>query len=152
MAVRKILTQENDALHKVCKPVKDFDKGLWELLGDMKETLLKAKGVGLSACQVGVLKRVFIVLLDNCYLEMINPKIVRESGSQTGEEGCLSIPGRYEYVTRPKEVTVSFVDRFNNPMTLSVTNFMSRIICHETDHLNGILYIDLLKKNKSKDK
>lgn len=146
MAIRKIVTQEDDILRKVSKPVTAFNDSLDELLDDMKETLEKSGGVGLSAVQVGVLKRVFVISLNNCYFEVINPKITKTSGSQCGQEGCLSIPGRFEDITRPKSVTVEFVDRYGNKMSLSATDFMARAICHENDHLNGILYIDYLKK------
>lgn len=146
MAIRKIVTQEDDILRKVSKPVTAFNDSLDELLNDMKETLEKSGGVGLSAVQVGVLKRVFVISLNNCYFEVINPKITKTSGSQCGQEGCLSIPGRFEDITRPKSVTVEFVDRYGNKMSLSATDFMARAICHENDHLNGILYIDYLKK------
>ena len=121
MAIRKIITQGDDILRKVSKPVTSFSGSLYDLLDDMKQTLDKSGGVGLAAVQVGVLKRVFVISLNNCYLEIINPKITKMSGTQCGQEGCLSIPGRYEDVTRPKTVTVQFVDRFNNPMTLTAT-------------------------------
>ena len=146
MAIRKIITEVDDILRKVSKPVTSFNDALYDLLDDMKETLDKSRGVGLSAVQVGVLKRVFVLSLNNCYLEVINPKIVKTSGSQCGQEGCLSIPGRYEDISRPKTVTVQFVDRFENKMSLTASDFMARAICHEFDHLNGILYIDYLKK------
>lgn len=146
MAIRQIITEGDDILRKVSKPVTSFDDKLYELLDDMKDTLEKSGGVGLSAVQVGVLKRVFVISLNNCYFEVINPKIVKSSGSQCGQEGCLSIPNRFEDITRPKFVTVDFVDRFGNKMSLSATDFMARAICHENDHLNGILYIDYLKK------
>jgi len=146
VALRKILTQENEILRKVSKPVVKFDDNLHELLDDMKQTLEKSTGVGLAAPQVGVLKRVFVIMVNNCYFEVINPKIVKTSGSQCGQEGCLSVPGRYDNVTRPKIVTIEFVDRFNNKMSLTACDFMARALCHENDHLNGVLFIDYLKK------
>lgn len=148
MSTLKILTYENELLHKVCKPVIKFDDNLWNLLDDMKETLLTSGGVGLAAPQVGVLKRVFIVNVNNSFFEVINPKILKTSGSQCGQEGCLSVPGKYANVTRPNFVMVEFVDRLGYKMTLSATDFMARAILHENDHLNGILYIDLLKGKK----
>ncbi len=146
MAIRQIITEGDDILRKVSKPVTSFDDKFYELLDDMKDTLEKSGGVGLSAVQVGVLKRVFVISLNNCYFEVINPRIVKTSGSQCGQEGCLSIPNRFEDITRPKFVTVEFFDRFGNKMSLSATDFMARAICHENDHLNGVLYIDYLKK------
>lgn len=144
MAQLKILTQENEILRKTSKVVTKFDDNLYKLLDDMKETLIKSKGVGLSAVQVGVLKRVFIINLNNDFFEVINPKIIKTSGRQCGEEGCLSIPGKYAEVVRPKTVTIEFVDRFNNKMTITANDFMARAFCHENDHLNGVLYIDLI--------
>lgn len=146
MATRKIITVENEILRKKSKEITRFDENLWELLDDMKETLEKSGGVGLACVQVGVLKRAFVINVNNCYLEVINPKIIKTSGSQTGMEGCLSIPGRQSKVTRPNKVTVEFVDRFNFPMTITTTDFMARAFCHENDHLDGVLYIDYLKK------
>lgn len=148
MSTLKILTFENEILHKVCKPVVHFDENLWNLLDDMKQTLLSKEGAGLAAPQVGVLKRAFIVYVNNDFFEVINPKIIKTSGTQCEQEGCLSIPGKYAKVTRPKFVIVEFVDRFGNKITLSGNDFLARAICHENDHLNGILYTDLLKGKK----
>ena len=149
MALRKILTQENEILHKVCKPVVRFDENLFTLLDDMKETLEKANGVGLAAPQVGVLKRLFVISVNNCYFEVINPRIVKTCGKQTGPEGCLSVPNKFENVTRAKTVTIEFEDRFENKMSITASDLMARAFLHESDHLDGILYVDLLKKNKS---
>ena len=113
MALRKIITQENDILRKVSKPVTRFDESLWDLLDDMKETLIKSTGVGLAAPQVAVLKRVFLLMVNESYIEVINPKITKTSGVQTGPEGCLSIPGKQSNVTRPNKVTVDFYDRYH---------------------------------------
>ncbi len=148
MALRKIITLENETLRKVSKPVKFFDESLWELLDDMKETLIKSTGVGLAAVQVAVLKRVFVISVNNTYFEVINPTITNKEGTQRGPEGCLSIPGKQCSVTRPNKVTVEFFDRFGNPITLTATEFMARAICHEYDHLDGILYIDHTKGGK----
>ena len=142
MAIRKIITQENDILRKKSKIVKDFDENLWELLDDMKETLTKAKGAGLASPQVGVLKRVFIIMVNEDYIEFVNPTIVKTSGSQTGSEVCLSIPNKLCKVKRPNKVTIDFFDRYGNEMSLTATGFMARALSHENDHLDGILYID----------
>ena len=145
MALRKIITEENEILRKVSKVVTRFDESLWDLLDDMKETLIKSTGVGLAAPQVAVLKRVFVIMVNNTYFEAINPKIVKVSGTQTGPEGCLSIPGKQCNVTRPNKVTVDFYDRYGNPMSLTAVDFMARAICHENDHLDGVLYVDHVK-------
>ena len=146
MALRNIITEENPILRKISKEVKVFNENLWELLDDMKETLIHSKGVGLASPQVAVLKRVFIIMVNEDYIEFVNPKIVKTSGTQCGQEGCLSIPGKFADVTRPNKVTIEFQDRYGEPLTLTATGFMARAICHEFDHLNGILYVDLLKK------
>ena len=146
MAIRNIITEENPILRKISKEVKVFDENLWELLDDMKETLIHSKGVGLASPQVAVLKRAFIIMVNEDYMEFINPKIIKTSGSQCGQEGCLSIPGKYADVTRPNKVTIEFEDRYGNPLSLTATGFMARALCHEYDHLNGILYVDLLNK------
>ena len=147
MAIRNIITEENPILRKISKEVKLYNENLWELLDDMKETLIHAKGVGLASPQVAVLKRAFIIMVNEDYIEFINPKIVSVSGSQCGQEGCLSIPGKYAQVTRPNKVTVEFENRFGEPLSLTATGLMARAICHENDHLNGVLYTDLVKKN-----
>ena len=146
MALRKIITQENDILRKVSKPVTRFDESLWDLLDDMKETLIKSTGVGLAAPQIAVLKRIFVIMVNETYFEAINPKITKVSGTQMGPEGCLSIPGKQSNVVRPSKVTVEFYDRYGNPMVLTAVDFMARAICHETDHLDGILYVDHVNK------
>ncbi len=146
MAIRKIITEENEILRKTSKLVTRFDENLWDLLDDMKETLIKSTGVGLAAPQVAVLKRVFVLMVNNSYIEVINPKIVKTSGTQKGPEGCLSIPNKQYNVTRPNKVTIDFFDRYGNPMSLTAVDFMARAICHENDHLDGILYIDHVNK------
>lgn len=151
MATRRIFVnsvpQELDVLRKTSKPVRVFDEHLEELLDDMKETLHASKtGVGLAGVQVGVLKRVFVIDLNGLYVEFVNPEIVKTSGSQCGQEGCLSVPNEYADVERPKKVTVSFYDRYGNPLTLTCEDFMARAVLHEYDHLNGVLYIDKIKK------
>ena len=114
MGMRKILTDEDPALHKVCRPVVKFDEKLHKLLDDMKETLAAANGVGLAAPQVGILRRLFIVDTGEEILEMINPTILETSGEQCGAEGCLSVPGRYGLVKRPYYAKVKAQDRNGN--------------------------------------
>lgn len=149
MAIRKIITEENEILRKTSKLVTKFDESLWDLLDDMKETLIKSTGVGLAAPQVAVLKRVFVLMVNNSYIEVINPKIVKTSGTQKGPEGCLSIPNKQHNVVRPNKITIDFFDRYGNPMSLTAVDFMARAICHENDHLDGILYIDHVNKKNN---
>ena len=142
MAVRNIVQIGDDVLRKKCFEVTDFGAKTHQLLDDMKETLIKAQGAGLAAPQVGVLRRIFVVSVDDKYYECINPVIVEESGSQTGDEGCLSVKGKYGRVTRPNRVKVKAFDRNGKPFTVIAEGFMARAFCHENDHLNGIIYVD----------
>lgn len=142
MAIRNIVQIGDDVLRKKCFPVTEFNEKLHILLDDMKETLIKADGVGLAAPQVGVLKRVFILMLDDKYIECINPEIVKVKGSQFGDEGCLSVKGQFGKVERPMTVKLNAYDRFGNPFTLTGNGLMARAMCHENDHLDGILYVD----------
>jgi peptide deformylase len=108
----------------------------------MKETLIKAEGAGLAAPQVGVLRRIFIVMVEGAYFECINPIIVEKSGKQVGDEGCLSVKGKFGTVERPNKVTVQAFDRFGKPFTVKAQGFLARAFCHEYDHLDGIIYVD----------
>lgn len=155
MALRKIVLSDNDILRKTSKPVTEFNERLWQLLDDMRETMVKGDGVGLAAPQVGVLKRVVVVDVNGMYLELINPEIVASSGNQCKVEGCLSVKGISGYVDRPKDVSVKAMDRYGKPFMISGTDLLAQCLCHEIDHLNGILFIDIMKeeykpKNKSK--
>ena len=142
MAIREIVPHTDNFLRKKSKPVKKFDESLWELLDDMKETLTAHPGAGLSAVQVGVLKRVFIIDINNMQIEFINPEIIATKGEQYKKEGCLSVKLPFEYVCRPFEVTVTAFDRYGNKFTLTCEDWTAVCICHETDHLDGVLYID----------
>ncbi len=142
MALRNIVQIGDETLRKKSFEVTDFGKRTHDLLDDMLETLKKADGVGLAAPQVGVLRRVFIVYFEDKLYECINPQIVSESGKQTGEEGCLSVRGKYGTVTRPNKVTVKAFDRYGKLFTVKAQGFLARAFCHENDHLNGILYVD----------
>ena len=146
MALRKILTDQDPALHKVCKPVVDFDKKLHRLLDDMQETLAEANGVGLAAPQVGILRRVVIVDTGEEILELINPEIIETDGEQVGAEGCLSVPGRYGLVTRPNYAKVSAQDRDGNWFEAEGEELIARCFCHELDHLDGILYTQVMDR------
>lgn len=142
MAIRNIIQVGDETLRKKCFEVTDFGPKTRQLIDDMKDTLFKADGAGLAAPQVGVLRRIFIVNVDDKYYECINPVIVKQSGKQSGEEGCLSIKGQYGVVERPMKVTVKALDRFGKPFTVKAEGFTARAFCHEYDHLDGILYID----------
>ncbi|MDY6023490.1 MAG: peptide deformylase [Candidatus Borkfalkiaceae bacterium] len=142
MAIRNIIQVGDETLRKKCFEVTDFGPKTWQLIDDMKDTLFKADGAGLAAPQVGVLRRIFIVYAENKYYECINPVMVKQSGKQSGEEGCLSIKGQYGVVERPMKVTVKALDRFGKPFTVKAEGFTARAFCHEYDHLDGILYTD----------
>ena len=143
MALRKILTQGESSLEKVCRPVEKFDRRLHILLDDMKETLAEANGVGLAAPQVGILRRAVIVVDEqDQMIELVNPVIIRQEGEQDGLEGCLSVPGMYGKVKRPNYVIVRAQDRDGNPFEVSGEGIVARCFCHETEHLDGHLFVE----------
>ena len=142
MAIRNIIHLGDPTLRKKSFEVVNFDNKLAQLLDDMKDTLIKAEGAGLAAPQVGVLRRVFVVSVDGEYYECVNPVIVTQSGRQVGEEGCLSVKGKYGTVVRPNKVTVKAFDRNGKPFVVEATGFLARAFCHENDHLDGIVYVD----------
>lgn len=146
MGLRKILTDQEPALHKVCRPVEKFDKRLHRLLDDMKETLLEANGVGLAAPQVGILRRVVIVDTGSQILELVNPTLLETSGEQEGPEGCLSVPGRYGLVKRPYVAKVRAQDRDGEWFEAEGEELIARCFCHELDHLDGILYTEVMER------
>jgi peptide deformylase len=146
MGIRKILTDADPALHKVCKPVEVFDRKLHKLLDDMADTLQKAEGVGLAAPQVGILRRVVIVDIGDELLELINPSLVETSGEQIGAEGCLSVPGKYGQVKRPNYAKVRAQDRFGEWFEAEGEELIARCFCHELDHLDGILYTQVMDR------
>ena len=144
MSIREILKDGEPALSKVCHPVTQFDQKLWDLLDDLKETLAQANGVGLAAPQVGILRRVCLVLDEEAeeYLELINPEIIAQSGEQTGLEGCLSVPGKWGIVTRPNRVRVRAQDRDGNWFEAEAEGLTARAFCHEIEHLDGHLFVE----------
>lgn len=142
MALRNIVQDGDSVLRKKCRVVTDFNDRLHILLDDMKETLIHANGAGLAAPQVGVLKRVAIVSVDDEYYELINPEIVKTEGEETSPEGCLSIPGVCGTVSRPYKVTVKAQDRYGKEFTARGEGLLARAFCHELDHLDGILFKD----------
>ena len=142
MALRDIVKDPNPTLRKVCRPVENFDDKLGRLLDDMKETMIKADGVGLAGPQVGILRRIAVVKVDDFYIEFVNPVIVKTSGSQVGPEACLSVPNKSCNVKRPMRVTVDYQDRYGKEMSVTAEGFIARAFCHEIDHLDGKLYYD----------
>ena len=149
MGLRKILTDKDPALHKVCKPVVNFDQKLHKLLDDMAETLIESGGVGLAAPQVGMLRRIFLVdvgVEENEIVEFINPEILETDGEQEGPEGCLSVPGKYGLVKRPYWVKVKAQDRFGEWFEAEGEELIGRCFCHENDHLDGIVYTEVMER------
>ena len=146
MGLRKILTVDEPALHKVCRPVTEFDKKLHKLLDDMRDTLIDAQGVGLAAPQIGILRRVVVVDTGEEILELINPTLLQTSGEQEGAEGCLSVPGKYGLVKRPYYATVRAQDRNGNWFEYDGEELTARCFCHELDHLDGIIYTEVMER------
>lgn len=142
MALRKIVEVGEECLLKKCRPVTEFNRHLRELLDDMAETLTDASGAGLAAPQVGVLRRVCLVLDEGTeeYLELINPEIIAQSGEQIGIEGCLSLPGKWGIVSRPNVVRVRAQDRDGNWFEAEGEGLTARAFCHEIEHLDGHLF------------
>ena len=146
MGLRKILTDKDPALHKVCKPMVNFDNRLFRLLEDMRETLIDSGGVGLAAPQVGILRRVVLVDTGDEILELINPTIIETDGEQEGPEGCLSVPGKYGLVKRPYYVKVRAQDRHGNWYEAEGEELIARCFCHELDHLEGVVYTQVMER------
>ena len=149
MGLRKILTDKEPALHKVCKPVTTFDNKLFKLLDDMAETLVDSGGVGLAAPQVGILRRVVLVDIgedESEILELINPEMVETDGEQYGPEGCLSVPGKYGLVKRPYYAKVRAQDRNGEWFEAEGEELIARCFCHELDHLDGIVYTEKMDR------
>ena len=142
MAIRNIVQLGDEVLRKRSFEVTDFGSKTHQLLDDMKDTLVKANGIGLAAPQIGVLRRIFIVELDGVLYECINPKIIKQSGKQVDQEGCLSVRGKYGMVERPYRVTLKAQDRFGKYFTVNAQGLLARAFCHENDHLDGIVYVD----------
>ena len=142
MAIRSVVQVGDEVLRQKSFPVEAFDEKLHALLDDMKETVIKEQGAGLAAPQVGVLRRVVVVNVEEGYFEMVNPVILSQKGEQTDWEGCLSVRGKSGLVSRPMKVKVSFQDRYGEKYLLQAIGFFARAICHELDHLDGVLYID----------
>lgn len=144
MALRKIIREGDPILRTESRPVENFDKKLWQLLDDMKETLAKAEGVGLAAPQVGIRRRIFIMDVGEGPIEMINPVIIKSDGKQRDVEGCLSCPDKWGYVERPMNCVLRAQNRHGEIMEYKLTELAARCAFHETDHLDGRLFIDLV--------
>lgn len=143
MAILNIVKEGDPILRKICRPVTEITPRIITLLDDMKETLHKANGCGLAAPQVGILKRIVIVEVEEGELyEMINPKIIAFSGKQNEVEGCLSLPNKWGITDRPKNVTVKALDRNGKEYTVTGSDLLARAFCHELDHLDGKLFTD----------
>ena len=153
MAIRNVVQVGDEILRKKSKEVKEFDAKLWELLDDMRETMNKNDGVGLAAVQVGVLRRAIVLDINNMKLELINPEIIDSFGEQIEQEGCLSCKGQWGYVKRPQEVTVKAQDRYGNEFVITGVDLLAKALCHEIDHLEGVLFVDkIIKDYKDKKK
>ena len=139
---RKIIKVGDEGLRKVCKPMQKYDLRLWLLLRDMAETMYKADGVGLAAPQVGILRRVVVIDVGDGLIELVNPEIISAEGEQGGPEGCLSVPGKRGFGYRPEKVTVRARDRHGKSFELTGEGLLARCLCHEIDHLDGVLYTD----------
>ena len=146
MGLRKILTDADPALHKVCRPVEKFDWRLHKLLDDMVETMKDAHGVGLAAPQIGILRRVVVVDTGDGVLELVNPSLVETDGEQIGPEGCLSVPGKYGLVKRPYTAKVRAQDRYGEWFEVEGEELIARCFCHELDHLDGIVYTEVMDR------
>lgn len=146
MAIRNIVKEGDDILRKQSREVTVFDQRLWDLLEDMAQTMYKANGVGLAAVQVGILKRAVVIDIGDGLIELINPVIVKSKGEAVDMEGCLSSPGEYGMVPRPRKVEVKAQDRHGKPFTIKGEDLMARALCHEIDHLSGRIFKDLAQR------
>lgn len=145
MALRKMRLLGDDVLRETCREVKEVTPKIIQLIDDMLDTMYEENGVGLAAPQVGVLKRIVVIDIGEGPIVMINPKILETAGSQTGSEGCLSVPGKNGTVTRPNYVKAEAYDEEMNKYIIEGEELLARAICHELDHLDGKLYVDLVE-------
>lgn len=144
MAIRKILKIGDETLRKHARPVTEVDRRTRQLLDDMAETMYAADGAGLAAPQVGILRRVVVIDVGEGLLELVNPEILSTEGEQRQPEGCLSVPGKRGVVARPAKVTVRALNRRGKPVEIVGEGFLATALCHEIDHLDGVLYVDKL--------
>lgn len=146
MALRNIVKVGEDILKKKCREVTVFDDKLWVLLDDMLETMQSANGCGLAAPQVGILRRVAVIDVGEGPIELVNPVITSMRGKQREVEGCLSAPGQWGYVTRPAKVKVTALNRYGKEFKIEGTELLARALCHEIDHLNGTVFLDIVEE------
>jgi len=146
MAYRQIVKIGDELLRKQSKIVKNFNQSLWDLLDDMAESMFKFKGMGLAAPQIGVLKRVVVMDVNGMFLEFVNPEIISSSGEEEDEEACLSVPNVRGIVKRPLTLTVKAQDRNGNNISITCEKMLARCVCHELDHLDGILFVDKMER------
>ncbi len=142
MALRKILTLGDETLYKKSRKVEKFDKKLHDILDDMAETMYNANGAGLAAVQIGILRRIVVIDTGDGLIELVNPEIIEQDGEQCGQEGCLSLPGKWGDVTRPMHVKVKARDRNGKLFETEGEGLLARAFCHETEHLDGHLFIE----------
>ncbi len=142
MAIRNIRKLGDDVLRKKCRSVDVIDDRIITLLDDMADTLYFSQGVGLAAPQVGILKRIAVIDVGDGLIELINPEIIKTSGVQDGAEGCLSVPGKFGNVERPFKVTVKATDRHGKEFEVTGEELLARALCHEIDHLDGVIFVD----------
>ncbi|OUQ27566.1 peptide deformylase [Lachnoclostridium sp. An131] len=145
MAIRNIRELGDEILRKNCREVKEVTPRIRELIQDMYDTMYEAQGVGLAAPQVGILKRIVVIDVDGTPYTMINPQILEKSGEQTGSEGCLSVPGKAGIVTRPNYVKAEAWNEEMERYEVEAEGLLARAICHELDHLDGVMYVDLVE-------
>lgn len=146
--IREVIKNGDEVLRKKCHRVEKFDAKLHSLLDDMYETMQDKDGVGLAAPQVGILRRVVVIDVGEGKIELVNPEIIKTSGEQDGQEGCLSCPGVWGDVVRPMKVTVKAQDRYGKEFKIKGQELLARAFCHEIDHLDGILFLDKMKKTE----
>jgi len=151
MAMRNIVKIGDEILNKKCRVVEKIDAKILALLDDMADTMYDSNGVGLAASQVGVLKRVVVIDVGEGIIELINPEIINKDGEVNDLEGCLSVPGKYGYVLRPKTVTVRATNRNGETFELTGEDLLARALCHEVDHLNGHLFVELVTEYADTD-
>lgn len=153
MALRKVLQVGSEMLRKVSRPVDVLNKRTLTLLDDMADTMYEQQGVGLAAPQVGVLRRAIVVDVgdDNGLIQIVNPEIIAQEGDQEGIEGCLSITGKHGYVVRPQKVTVRGISRSGKEIEIAAEDYLAVALCHEIDHLNGVLFIDKMTREAEEE-
>ena len=146
MATRKIITEGDPNLRKICKQVEKFDQRLWDLLDDLKDTLDYVSGLGLASPQVNVLRRAVIVEYEDKFFELVNPKLIYSEGECLDNEGCLSVTDCRGLVKRPEKIEIEYFDRFGEKHNLKAEGYFARVILHEMDHLDGVLFVDKMVK------